>query len=128
VPSRATGRAPLVGYHHLSAGCSAAWLARLLWEQEAAGSNPASPTRSPDVIRTGQRPDRKFNGRIEISRLRPNGRCESAAPRLGYLAVARQWNWRIGRYLIYAGERCTGGFWAIHGKPRIRQMSDLSGA
>jgi hypothetical protein len=35
---------PPVGYHHLSAGCSAAWLARLLWEQEAAGSNPASPT------------------------------------------------------------------------------------
>ena len=26
-------------------GCSAAWLARLLWEQEVAGSNPASPTR-----------------------------------------------------------------------------------
>ncbi len=26
------------------AGSSAAWLARLLWEQEVAGSNPASPT------------------------------------------------------------------------------------
>src|SRR5258707_15371227 len=32
-----------------SAGCSAAWLARLLWEQEAAGSNPAIPT-SPDLL------------------------------------------------------------------------------
>src|SRR5690348_12215503 len=100
----------------------------LLWEQEAAGSNPASPTRSPDVIRTGQRPDSESNGRIEISRLRPNGRCESAAPRLGNLAVARQWYWRTGRYLIYADERCTGGFWEIWGKPGIRQMPDLSGS
>jgi hypothetical protein len=28
----------------ISTGCSAAWLARLLWEQEVAGSNPAIPT------------------------------------------------------------------------------------
>ena len=26
------------------AGCGAAWLARLLWEQEAGGSNPSIPT------------------------------------------------------------------------------------
>ncbi len=25
-------------------GCSAAWLARVPWEHEAAGSNPATPT------------------------------------------------------------------------------------
>jgi hypothetical protein len=37
---RAVGRAPV---QHT--GCSAAWLARLLWEQEAAGSNPAIPTK-----------------------------------------------------------------------------------
>ncbi len=40
--SRAAG--PGTGAQHT--GCSAAWLARLLWEQEAAGSNPAIPTRS----------------------------------------------------------------------------------
>jgi hypothetical protein len=35
-----------VSYGSVSPGCSAAWLARLLWEQEAAGSNPAIPTKS----------------------------------------------------------------------------------
>src|SRR5215468_1983877 len=32
-----------------STGRSAAWLARLLWEQEVAGSNPAAPTAQPFI-------------------------------------------------------------------------------
>ena len=27
-----------------SSGCSVAWLARLIWDQEVAGSNPVTPT------------------------------------------------------------------------------------
>src|SRR5712692_10884096 len=34
------------GRLRMPTGCSAAWLARLLWEQEVAGSNPAIPTKS----------------------------------------------------------------------------------
>ena len=34
----------LVLYLHSLSGCSVARLSRLLWEQEAAGSNPATPT------------------------------------------------------------------------------------
>ena len=34
----------LVLYLHQLSGCSVARLSRLLWEQEAAGSNPATPT------------------------------------------------------------------------------------
>ncbi len=37
-------------------GCSAAWLARLLWEQEAAGSNPAIPTKRPAERYPGSQP------------------------------------------------------------------------
>ncbi len=34
----------IVLYLHPLSGCSVARLSRLLWEQEAAGSNPATPT------------------------------------------------------------------------------------
>ena len=30
-------------YYSARSGCGAAWLARLLWEQEVAGSNPVTP-------------------------------------------------------------------------------------
>jgi hypothetical protein len=44
---RRLGSRPMDGRLRIgSTGCGAAWLARLLWEQEAAGSNPAIPTRS----------------------------------------------------------------------------------
>ncbi len=35
--------------HPLVSGRSAAWLARLPWEQEVAGSNPAAPTIFPCI-------------------------------------------------------------------------------
>jgi hypothetical protein len=38
------GQPPGSATIRLSAGCSAAWLARVLWVHEVAGSNPASPT------------------------------------------------------------------------------------
>src|ERR1700722_5997564 len=41
---RPSSRAAGPGRRAEHTGCSAAWLARLLWEQEAAGSNPAIPT------------------------------------------------------------------------------------
>ena len=36
----------IVLYLHPLSGCSVARLSRLLWEQEAAGSNPATPTKT----------------------------------------------------------------------------------
>jgi len=35
-------------------GRSAAWLARLLWEQEVPGSNPGAPTQEKGLIGTGE--------------------------------------------------------------------------
>ncbi len=45
VPATQRPVASTVSYGSVPPGCSAAWLARLLWEQEAAGSNPAIPTK-----------------------------------------------------------------------------------
>jgi hypothetical protein len=42
---RADSRLDGIGFG-MPTGCGAAWLARLLWEQEAPGSNPGIPTRS----------------------------------------------------------------------------------
>ncbi len=47
------------GVRDSQTGCGAAWLARLLWEQEVAGSNPAIPTNKsglrPGCARTARR-------------------------------------------------------------------------
>ena len=39
------GRLPgRVGDCRILSGCGAVWLARLIWDQEVAGSNPVTPT------------------------------------------------------------------------------------
>jgi hypothetical protein len=38
---------------YINSGCSVARLSRLLWEQEAAGSNPATPTKILSGIQKG---------------------------------------------------------------------------
>ena len=54
--SREPIRAPRDGrLRSVLTGCGAAWLARLLWEQEAPGSNPGIPTRSGFGAQPGQR-------------------------------------------------------------------------
>ena len=42
--NRRQGSSPCLSAFLFFAGCSVARLSRLLWEQEAAGSNPATPT------------------------------------------------------------------------------------
>ena len=42
--NRRQGSSPCLSAFFVFAGCSVARLSRLLWEQEAAGSNPATPT------------------------------------------------------------------------------------
>ena len=34
----------VAGFQFSFAGCGAVWLARLIWDQEVAGSNPVTPT------------------------------------------------------------------------------------
>ena len=43
------GSSPSLSAENTFSGCSVARLSRLLWEQEVAGSNPATPTRKWDV-------------------------------------------------------------------------------
>lgn len=52
------GRTPVPGVRSLvrCTGCSAAWLARMLWEHEAAGSNPATPTKPSVASAFGRTP------------------------------------------------------------------------
>ena len=48
---------PAIVCHDGAAGSSAAWLARLVWDQEVAGSNPAFPTRSCPRQESNPQPD-----------------------------------------------------------------------
>ena len=41
LPGRVDGRRNSI---FLLSGCGAAWLARLIWDQEVAGSNPVTPS------------------------------------------------------------------------------------
>ena len=43
-PDWKSGRPQVISMTKKDSGCSVARLSRLLWEQEAAGSNPATPT------------------------------------------------------------------------------------
>ena len=37
------------GQNITPAGCGSAWLERLIWDQEVAGSNPVTPTYNSDI-------------------------------------------------------------------------------
>ena len=78
-------------YTRLRTGCSAVWLARRVWVAEAAGSNPASPTklgRAAQPLTAGQhteqRPDR-FGDRLQrfvVRQLKIRGRRYPGGARL----------------------------------------------
>jgi hypothetical protein len=71
-----------------STGCGAAWLARLLWEQEAAGSNPAIPT--------NLRHCRSWHARAPIWRSTPRRPSCSRSATHGGLAITRHWTNEMG--------------------------------
>ncbi len=61
---RAGDSADGIGFCMLT-GCGAAWLARLLWEQEAAGSNPAIPTESAGE-RVVAKPHKRYQDHLTV--------------------------------------------------------------
>jgi hypothetical protein len=93
---RASGREPgEVGYGSAGrdpgrAGCGAAWLARLLWEQEAPGSNPGIPTRSEGIsVHSG---------------LRLGAKVEAICQRLGMVEIKRRGSGQDSAYFDHLSQ------------------------
>src|SRR5580704_17420681 len=80
-------------YTRLRTGCSAAWLARRVWVAEAAGSNPASPTKhdkAPQSTPPGQRAAWSAGGLV-------SGRPGQRAARSASAAVSERPATRLSR-------------------------------
>ena len=71
-------------YTQVRTGCSAAWLARRVWVAEAAGSNPASPTRPEKAARETGKAVRESDPR---RRPRQGRRAAADRGRLGHRAL-----------------------------------------
>jgi hypothetical protein len=83
-----------------SPGCSAAWSARLLWEQDVGGSNPLTPTHQPALG-----PASFVLGRDDLPRLgpRPPGRAARTVRRTVRIQHGRQ---SPGPPRTMSGARC----------------------